>query len=130
MELEQNRNTRSIGAMLWVVRAACVVFVAGVVAVLHLLADPAEGASSPTLQCGNGPTDGECPGAKLATTTATEGAPPLSEMPTASNSSPLTLSIEAPTRNTFRLIYLPTDGWTFTHAQPIETAQRAIDSID
>lgn len=56
----------------------------------------------------------------------TDGAPLPSEMRTASNSTPLTLFIEAPTGNTFWLICVPTEGWKFAYRaagpKPIEAA--------
>jgi hypothetical protein len=67
-------------------------------------------------------TGGERSNAQTTRAAVTDSAPLPSEMQTASNSSPLTLVIESPTGNTFRLTYLPTEGWKFAYALPTEAA--------
>jgi hypothetical protein len=69
---------------------------------------------------------GEYPTIKSTGAAVTGSALP-SETPTDSNSSPLTLFIEGPTGNTFRLIYLPTEGWKFASAVAgAKPAERAL----
>jgi len=58
-------------------------------------------------------TGGECPNAKPTRAAVIHSAPLSQDKQTAINSSPLTLFIEAPTGNTFRLIYVAADGWRF-----------------
>jgi hypothetical protein len=71
-------------------------------------------------------TNGECPNGRATIAAVTDSVQPSSDGPTASNSSPLTLFIEPPTGSTFRLIYLPTEGWMFAdravNQKPIEAA--------
>lgn len=55
----------------------------------------------------------ESPNARLTGATATNTAPLLSEVQTATNGSARTLFIDAPTGSTFRLIYGPDEGWKF-----------------
>ena len=54
----------------------------------------------------------ESPNAQL-TVRPTNTAPLLSEMQTATNGLERTLFIDAPTGGTFRLIYVPEEGWKF-----------------
>ena len=55
----------------------------------------------------------ESPNARPTGTAATNSAPLLSAMQTATNGLERTLFIDAPTGSTFRLIYVPDEGWKF-----------------
>ena len=55
----------------------------------------------------------ESPNAKPTGAAVTDSAPLLSAMRIATDSLPWTLFIDAPTGSTFRLIYVPDEGWKF-----------------
>lgn len=71
-------------------------------------------------------TGGECLNAKPTSAAVTDSAPLPTEMKTASNNSPLTLFIEAPTGDTLRLTYLPPEGWKFARADGSKQTEAAL----